>query len=174
MTTPLSPVAAFLVFSFYFHSSLKCSLPEPLLCLLLPTPIRPSVSLLPSFHPFLSLPLRLSWDRSSGLVAICCFAFFFLWGWDQMASNRSSWSPWLPGWQSTWERHILQPGAVRPFLRGREKIKPLPSYLHIYIFLKCSRTQTLFMFYIATSWLEAREGRLFFSIKKKKNVQGQK
>ena len=102
----------------------------------------------PSF-PF-SLPSCLSWDRSSGLVAICCLFFFFLWGWDQMASNRSSWSPWLPGWQSTWERHVLQPGAVRPFLRGRKKIKPLPSYLHIYIFLKCSGTQTLFMFYIAT------------------------
>lgn len=89
------------------------------LCVLLPvwvpapTPTLPSLSFLP-----FSLPLRLSWDRSSGLVAICCL---FLWGWDQMASNRSSQSPWLPGWQSTWERHILQPGAVRPFLRGERK-----------------------------------------------------
>lgn len=99
----------------------------------------------------LSLFLRVSLE--TGLVAwlpSAALFFFFLWGWDQMASNRSSWSPWLPGWQSTWERHILQPGAVRPFLRGRKKIKPLPSYLHIYIFLKCSRAQALFMFYIAT------------------------
>lgn len=121
------------------------------LCSLLPPPVRPHLtSSLPSFLPFLSLPLLLSWDRSSGLVAICCFFFFFLWGWDQMASNRSSWSPWLRGWRSTWERQILQPGAVRPFLWGGRKTKPLPSYSHIYIFPKCAKTQTLFMFYTAT------------------------
>lgn len=40
-----------------------------------------------------------------------------------MASNRSSWSPWLPEWQSTWERHILKPGVVRPCLRGGKERK---------------------------------------------------
>lgn len=141
-------------------SSPGTSLPEYLLSPLLPS---------------LSLFLRVS--PETGLVAwlpSAAFFFFFLWGWDQMASNRSSWSPWLPGWQSIWERHILQPGAARPFLRGRKKIKPLPSYLHIYIFLKCSRTQTLFMFYIATLWLEARECRVTFFYPKKKTAQGQK
>lgn len=168
---PLLLLSLFL-FLFPLFFFLNCSFPGLLLCFLLPTPIRPHlVSSLPSFLSFLSLPLRLSWDRSSGLVAICCL-FFFLWGWDQMASNRSSWSPWLPGWQSTWERHILQPGAVRSFLWGGKKIKPLPSYSHIYIFPKCTKTQTLFMFYIATYLVAPGQGMQsdFFYLKKKKKT----
>lgn len=79
----------------------------------------------PCSPPSIPFSLFLCVSLETGLVAwlpSAALLFFFLWGWDQMASNRSSWSPWLPGWQSTWERHILQPGAVRPFMILNEQL----------------------------------------------------
>lgn len=123
-------------------------------------------SFLPAFLPF---ALFLCFSLETGLVAWLPSAAFFLWGWDQMASNRSSWSPWLPGWQSTWERHILQPGAVRPSPGGGCGIKALPSYSYIYIFLRCGKTQILFVLH---SYLVAwgQEMWTLFYPKKKSKV----
>lgn len=182
---------------FLLISSLLCLPPPHFFCLCFFYPV-------PSWSPSacVSVPLPGSLSLETGLVAwlpsaawvvfcvsACAYARarvhvgLFLWGWDQMASNRSSWSPWLPGWQSSWERHILQPGAVRPFLREiikkkfkkrkkkknkrikeRIKIKALPSHFtHLLLpWIQENVACASVLHRHPLTWLEEEQSRLVF------------
>lgn len=158
-----------------------------------PPPPSQSLSLSLETGPVAWLPSAACWGFSVVFCVRACSVYvrtrahvgLFLWGWDQMASNRSSWSPWLPGWQSSWERHILQPGAVRPFLREimkkeRNKHKTQTTSSTFYTFTSSSdpRKRSPRFCFTVTLWLGSRRNKAdsFSSLQgtgtKVKNISG--